>query len=50
MGVGSYVKFPDMWRQVLRERGASLADWKIAIELLAMALRRGGEIDQSQGG
>jgi hypothetical protein len=37
MGVGSYVKFPDMWRHVLRERRASLADWKIAIELLAMA-------------
>ena len=37
MGVGSYVKFPDMWIQVLSERGASAADWAIAAALLGMA-------------
>ena len=26
MGTGTYVKLPDMWRQVLLERGASAAD------------------------
>jgi len=37
MGAGSYVKLPDMWRQVLLERGASAADYAVALELLAMA-------------
>ena len=37
MGTGTYVKLPDMWRQVLLERGASAADYAVALELLAMA-------------
>jgi len=34
MGAGTYVKLPDMWRQVLLERGASAADYAVALELL----------------
>ena len=32
-----YTKLPDVWRQVLAERGASAADYAIAWEVLALA-------------
>src|SRR5262245_1541193 len=35
--VNLYVKFPEMWRQVLNERPATAADWKVAVELLNRA-------------
>ena len=35
--VSFYVKMPEMWRQVLAARPATVADYKIALELLTLA-------------
>ena len=46
-----YVKMPEMWRQVLAARPATVADYKIALELLnARQILAGGEIHERARG